>query len=161
MPDAPAEVVGTLARYYAWLAAVNDEPICTGTALNAFTDAVDKASTRENSPRTHTAPSGTRPRRSRTACDPRAPEWAARIRSASRRVNLRWAPCATRVAHAMVVPTASELREFEPHARGARRDVNGFDYSQHVPIELPVGPWDCLDRACEQYEAPDGSDLPT
>ncbi|MEU5298617.1 hypothetical protein [Streptomyces umbrinus] len=35
-----------------------------------------------------------------------------------------------------------------------------FDYSQHVPIEVPVGPWDCLDRACEQYEAPDGSDLP-
>ncbi|WP_225101717.1 hypothetical protein [Streptomyces sp. CoH27] len=25
-----------------------------------------------------------------------------------------------------------------------------FDYSQHVPIEVPVGPWDCLDRACEQ-----------
>ncbi|MET7296599.1 hypothetical protein ABZS79_31620 [Streptomyces griseoloalbus] len=35
-----------------------------------------------------------------------------------------------------------------------------FDYSQHTPIELPVGPWDCIDRACEQYEAPDGSDLP-
>lgn len=35
-----------------------------------------------------------------------------------------------------------------------------FDYSQHTPIELPVGPWDCIDRACEQYEASDGSDLP-
>ncbi|GHB04056.1 hypothetical protein GCM10010330_67980 [Streptomyces tendae] len=35
-----------------------------------------------------------------------------------------------------------------------------FDYSRHVPIEVPVGPWDCINRACEQYEAPDGSDLP-
>ncbi|MGX1025391.1 hypothetical protein RKD37_000173 [Streptomyces ambofaciens] len=35
-----------------------------------------------------------------------------------------------------------------------------FDYSRHIPIEVPVGPWDCIDRACEQYEAPDGSDLP-
>jgi hypothetical protein len=35
-----------------------------------------------------------------------------------------------------------------------------FDYSQHTPIEVPVGPWDCIDRACEQYEGPDGSDLP-
>ncbi|MFC5639405.1 hypothetical protein [Streptomyces bullii] len=36
-----------------------------------------------------------------------------------------------------------------------------FDSSQHVPIEVPVGPWECLDRACEQYEAPDGSNRPT
>ncbi|MFE2990586.1 hypothetical protein [Streptomyces sp. NPDC059262] len=36
-----------------------------------------------------------------------------------------------------------------------------FDYSRHAPTEVPVGPWDCIDRACEQYEDPDGNDLPT
>lgn len=42
MPDAPAEVVDVLARYYAWLAAVNDELIYIDTAIDTFMDAVDK-----------------------------------------------------------------------------------------------------------------------
>lgn len=42
MPDAPVEVVSTLARYYAWLAAVNDELIYADTPIDAFTDAVAK-----------------------------------------------------------------------------------------------------------------------
>ncbi|MGI5455026.1 terpene synthase family protein [Streptomyces sp. CA-249302] len=41
MPDAPVEVVGILARYYAWLAAVNDELIYADVTIEAFTDAVD------------------------------------------------------------------------------------------------------------------------
>ncbi|MFC7934465.1 hypothetical protein [Streptomyces cinereoruber] len=35
-----------------------------------------------------------------------------------------------------------------------------FDYSRHAPVKLPLGPWQCIDRACGEYEAPDGSDLP-
>jgi len=42
MPDAPVEVVSTLARYYTWLAAANDELIYTDTTIDTFTDAVDK-----------------------------------------------------------------------------------------------------------------------
>jgi hypothetical protein len=58
----------------------------------------------------------------------------------------------TRAVQALTVP--------HNHHDASSTYEDSFDYSQHVPIELPVGPWDCLDRACKQYEGPDGSDLP-
>ncbi|MEU9190859.1 hypothetical protein AB0D14_41465 [Streptomyces sp. NPDC048484] len=42
MPSAPTDVVGTLARYYTWLAAVNDELIYTDSSIDIFIETVKK-----------------------------------------------------------------------------------------------------------------------
>lgn len=36
-----------------------------------------------------------------------------------------------------------------------------FDYSQHTPIELPVGPWDCIAEPASSTKRRTGVTCPT